>query len=241
MYHALAVKYELVLTAYGIGVGDDDVILFRPLGKHFQAFFPLAFMVGRRVDIHDHFGACQCLDARGPFFIPDVLADVHAHADAFDGKDGIASSRAEVPVFIEHPIVRQEYLAIGVDMLSVGQYCGGIEEAVVVAVNESDDRDDPPCRLLDIFERLDIVLHEPGLQDQVLGRIAGHGKLGQRDNVGTELFRALDRDDDLVAVARKVADNGVDLGHGNADRSHRVLVKKSMHKSVSRRGAESQS
>ena len=65
-----------------------------------------------------------------------------------------------------------------------------------------------------------VVFNELGFEHEVLGWVAGNGKLGECDNVGILFFRAVNIVDDLVTVASEVADRRVYLGHGNADCSH---------------------
>ena len=218
--HALSVEYQLVLSADSVGVGNDDPALLRPFGDHGPSFFSLALMERRCVDVHDHFSACKRLYKGRPFGIPDVLTDVDADGDALD-RDGVAAvARFEVPVFVEHAVVRQEDLLVGIDMLPAVQDRSGVIQVFVPAVDETDDGRDSSGRPRDLFERAQIVLHELRLQDQVLGWIAGHGQFGKGDDISAELFRAVDIIDDLVPVPLEVAHNRVDLCHGYADSSH---------------------
>jgi hypothetical protein len=53
--------------------------------------------------------------------------------------------------------------------------------------------------------------HEPGAEQEVLGRIAGDGQLREEDEVAALRARVLQPGDDQVAVAVQVADDGVDL------------------------------
>src|SRR3990172_3696954 len=110
--NALAIEHKFVLTADGIGIGYDDIVLFCPRGKHLQAFFALSLVIGRCVDVRDDLSARQRLDARRAFIIPDIFADIDTHADTIDEEDRVPSSGAEVSVFVEHAVVRQEYLMI---------------------------------------------------------------------------------------------------------------------------------
>ena len=53
-----------------------------------------------------------------------------------------------------------------------------------------------------------------GLEQQVLGWVAGYGQLGENDDIGIEGARLLDPVSDEEAVAGQVSDSGVDLRQG---------------------------
>jgi hypothetical protein len=63
----------------------------------------------------------------------------------------------------------------------------------------------------DLGERPFGGAHEPGAEQQVLGRIAGDGEFREEDEIAALRARVLEPSDDQVAVAVQVADDGVDL------------------------------
>src|SRR5207244_3358021 len=66
-----------------------------------------------------------------------------------------------------------------------------------------------------------IVGHEPGLEDEVLGGVAGDGELGEGGHVGAGGFGPVEGGDDPLDVSVEVADRGVDLTQGDAKPAHR--------------------
>ena len=68
----------------------------------------------------------------------------------------------------------------------------------------------------DLFERPRSGLEEAGPEEQILGRVARDRQLGEEDEVGAARARLLEAGEDPVAVAVEVADDGVDLGEGEA-------------------------
>ena len=60
--------------------------------------------------------------------------------------------------------------------------------------------------------------HEAGPQEEVLGRVAGDGELGEEREVGAGLPRLLEPVEDEGAVAVEVADGRVDLRECEAHR-----------------------
>ncbi len=72
----------------------------------------------------------------------------------------------------------------------------------------------------DFVERGQVVVDEGAAQDEVFGRVAGDGQLRERDDVGAEIAGAADPVDDLRGVAGQIADGGVDLRQGDAQRAH---------------------
>jgi hypothetical protein len=78
-------------------------------------------------------------------------------------------------------------------------------------VRVPDERDDPARRPCDLLERPLGRSDEPGPQQQILGRIAGDGELGEEEQVDGCALRLLDPRGDPLAVPREVSDDGVDL------------------------------
>ena len=79
-----------------------------------------------------------------------------------------------------------------------------------------DDQDDPARRLRDLRERALRRPHEAGPQEEVLGRVAGDGELGEDRDVRAGLPRLLEPVEDEGAVAVEIADGGIDLGESEA-------------------------
>ena len=75
----------------------------------------------------------------------------------------------------------------------------------------SDEAGDPLRLARDQLEALPGGAQEARPQEQVLGRIAGDGQLGEEREVGTLVARSANAGENALAVAVDVADDGVDL------------------------------
>ena len=69
-----------------------------------------------------------------------------------------------------------------------------------------------------------VVGDEPGLQQQVLGRVAGDRQLGEGGDVAPSASARRERGEDALDVAVEVADPRVDLGGGDAQDGHVISV-----------------
>ena len=78
-------------------------------------------------------------------------------------------------------------------------------------MGEADERDDSPDLGRELAQALVRRAHEAGPEQEVLRRVAGHGELGEEDEVGAGGLGLADRLQDPLAVPIQVADGGVDL------------------------------
>jgi hypothetical protein len=69
-----------------------------------------------------------------------------------------------------------------------------------------------------------VVGHEPGPQQQVLGRVAGDRELGQDQQVAAGIVGGPQRLDDAGDVAVEIPDAGVDLAQGDTQAGHGLSV-----------------
>ncbi len=231
--HAAAVKDEFVLPADQVAESDENDVIGGAGGQHALARGALAGMVGRGRDVDHHLRPGQGLRLGRPGGVPDVLADVDPDHRLAQAKDQRALPGAKVAVLVKDAVVGQVGLVVGSRHPPVVQHGGGVVD-VVCAVDEPDDRRNgrralPGAdalrrarSLCDPLQRLHVVLHKAGLEQQVLGRVAGHGHLGKGDQVGAQRAGAGDAVDDFALVAGQVPDGGVDLGQGEAKGGHRV-------------------
>ena len=74
------------------------------------------------------------------------------------------------------------------------------------------------------LQRRAVVADERGLEQQVLGRVAGNHELGEGDEVGLLLARFVDAPQDDVGVAGDVADGGVHLREGQPKGAHQLVL-----------------
>jgi hypothetical protein len=91
---------------------------------------------------------------------------------------------------------------------------GVVEVGVEVHEARSSDHalGDPPCELL---ERSEILLYKARAHKEVLGRVAGDGKLREGDQLRPRFGSPLQGVGHLLDVAPDVAHGGVDLGQPN--------------------------
>ena len=120
---------------------------------------------------------------RGRPGLPDVLADRRPEQDVAAAEEQQVASVREVAVLVEDAVVREEVLAIDAPQLSVGEHGAGVRE-VAVEERDADEGGDPLRRPRDLVERGAGGLEEARPQQQVLGRVPGHGKLREQDEVG---------------------------------------------------------
>ena len=192
--------------------------------EHALAGGELARVVGRAVDVDDDLRAGLPLQGHGAEGVPDVLTDVHADGDAADGVDGADAAGAEVAVLIKDAVVGQVDLVVDAHELAVAGEGGGVVDLVALAVHKADDDGDAPGGGDDLIEGGEVVADEGGLEEQVLGRVAGEHELGEGDEVGLPLAGLLDAAQDDAGVAGDVADGGVHLRQGQSKGPHGLLL-----------------
>jgi hypothetical protein len=83
---------------------------------------------------------------------------------------------------------------------------------ITVEPRRADERDDPVGRARDLLDRRSRLPDEARPQEQVLGRVAGDGELGEDDEIGARVARRLEVAQDALAVPLEVADDRVELG-----------------------------
>jgi len=105
--------------------------------------------------------------------------------------------------------------------LTVGDHCERVEDVAVGPVGETDDRS---ARTRDagrhLVERSTVVGHEAGLQQQILGRVAGDRELGEDGEIGALLLGLAHPLVDERHVSGQVTDLRVDLTEGHPKHVH---------------------
>src|SRR5919201_1567405 len=147
--------------------------------------------------------------------LPHVFAHGRPHKGLAVLDEEEISSRREVPVLVEHAVVRQEPLAVdGPDLAPRADVAGVVEVAVEVWSTDEQGRSarldgDPLDRLLGGAD-------EARAKEEIFGGIAGHGELREDDEVGTVRLRLAEAAEDQLAVAVEIADDRVDLDERKA-------------------------
>src|SRR5439155_128589 len=217
--HAGAVEHQLVLAAHHVDERQPDDVVGGARGDHALAEAGLARVVRRAVDGHDQLGAGQRLRGRRPRRIPDVLADVDGHARLAEREDRRLAPRLEIAVLVEDAVVRQVLLVVDAGQGPVVDDGGGVEE-ILALVHAADDGGEAARRLRHVRQRGQVGLDEGGLEEEILGRVAGDRQLGERDEVGTERTRLRQTVHDAPGVTLDVPDGRVDLGQAHAEAPH---------------------
>ena len=179
----VAVEDQFVLPAHLVDVRDGAPGLGHPALQHLEALGPPATVVGRRVEVDDDVRPGAAGMGHGSVVEPDVLADGHADPGPGDAEEGGRLVAGDEPaLLVEHAVVGQEALAVhardpaaGADRRRVGQALapGG-------GADEPDHHRALPRGGRDLLERGHVVGHEPGFEEEVLGRVPGDGELRHR-------------------------------------------------------------
>jgi len=211
----VAVEDQLVLAAHQPAEGDVGDVVARPLGEHPLALGALADVVGGGGDVDDQGGPGEGLVAGRGAGLPDVLADGQPDAVAAQVDDGPGGARLEVALLVEDAVVGEVHLAVDrVDGAFVEDGKGVVD--VFGALGKAHHGDDPVGLGRELPQRRGGVREEVLLQQQVLGRVAGEGQLGEQHQVRRLTAGRPDPVADELRVARYVSDGGVDLAERQA-------------------------
>ena len=183
-HHGGPVEDQLVLAADLVHVDEGAGRIGGPGGEHALARRQPVGEVRRGVHVHDQLGTAEALEGDRAVRAPGVLADADADPHAPDHVElGPLGTGREVPLLVEHGVVRQQPLAVDAGHLPADADGGGVVE-VAPGVDEADDGRAPAGAGGHLGQGGAVVGHEPGLEHQVLGGVAGDGQLGEGSQVG---------------------------------------------------------
>ena len=212
-----AVEDQLVLAADQRAERKRGEVVAGALLEHRLALGGLAGLVRGGGEVDDDLGARQRLVDERPVGDPVVLADRQPDRDAVDLDDRRLDAGLEVADLVEDAVVGQAHLAVDALDVAVGQDGERVVD-VVVALGEADQRDDAVGILGQPVDGGARVAQEVLLEQQVLRRVAGDRQLGERDELCAGLLGAGDAVADRGFVAGEIADGGVELAQGEAQR-----------------------
>jgi len=221
--HRVAVEDELVLAADEVAERHRGQGVAGALHQHVLPLAALARVVGRGREVDDHGGAGQRLVGQRRPGLPDVLADGQADDGVADLDEAAAGALLEVALLVEDAVVGQVGLAVDPADLAAGQYGGGVVD-VLGPLGEADQGDDVVGLGRQPLDGGAGVGEEVLLEQQVLGRVAGNRQLGEHDELRALMAGARDVPLDLGHVPGDVADGGVDLGQGDAERGCHTTI-----------------
>ena len=174
-------------------------------------------MKGGGVDVDDKLGAGLPLHQGRAGLVPDVLTDVHADADVVQLVNGAHVALDEIALFVEDAVVGQEYLVVGVYEPAAESHRCRVCDTCLAGPNISQHHNHPVGGGHHLLHGFNVGINEGPLEKQVLGRIAGGGKLRKRDQIGTGLPGLLQVVQHPCRVAGEVSDREVDLCQREAD------------------------
>ena len=174
----------------------------------------------RRVEVDDQLGPARGLVGDGAVGSPRVLAHHHAHPHPADDEErGRFVAGGEVALLVEHAVVGEEALAVDAVDLAVGAHRGRVVE-VEAGVDEAHHRHAPAGAGGHPVEGGPVVGDEAGLEQEVLGRVAGDRQLGEHGHVALGDLGPVDGVEDGGGVAVEVAHDQVELAGGDTQARH---------------------
>jgi hypothetical protein len=258
--HRVTVEDQLVLAADHVHVRDRRPGLGSPAPHQRQAYVVLVQLVRRAVDVHDQADPGVPGHRERPAGLPQVLADGQRHihrrrvcrtAAGGQPHHGQGVARHEVPVLVEHAVVRQVVLEVAgrhpateqqgrrvaraAGPLRVGRHVlghrvqGGAGERLRPVGVQIAHHDRQVAETVvgqvggEPVERRPGGRHERPPEDQVLHRVSGQHHLREGHKLGAGVGGGPGVPPDHGGVAGHVPDCGVDLGKGDAHVRH-VLI-----------------
>ena len=232
---AAALEHNLVLPAHQVGIHQRQPGGLHPLAHGGLALAAFARMERRSVQHHQQL-CTGCFGCLGRGIEPGILADQQPAAQA--GTTRIRQvehhrpvAGHKVPALVEHLVIGQVLLGVGVQRLAVAQHRGGIEQL--------GHRHAAPARtgLLahgmthhqreaiegsrfggDGLQGIIAGIQKSRTQEQVLRRIAAQGQLGGDQQLRTLGMGFVGSGNDAAHVASEVAHHKVELGQTNFER-----------------------
>ena len=180
------------------------------LDEHLLPHLGLADVERRRGQVHDQLRPGERELGRRRAGLPDVLADREADGRPTAARGRRAATGDEVALLVEHAVVRQELLAVDRRDRAVGAHDARVREGLVQP-RRADEGDDSLGLARDLLDGLPRGLDERRPQEQVLGRVAGRGKLGDDDEIRLGGLRLGDGSEDRLPVAVEVSDDRIQL------------------------------
>jgi hypothetical protein len=176
------VEDELVLSADEVAERDVDGIVARPCHEHLLAVLRLADVEGRGREVDEQRRPREGEVGRRRPGLPDVLADRRRDEHVSQLEEEEVAAAGEVPVLVEHAVVREEVLAVDALHRAVRADEGRIGQ-IAVERRAAHQRRDVRAGAGHLVDGVARGPDEPGPEQEVLGRIAGHGQLREDDDV----------------------------------------------------------
>ena len=139
--HGRTVKHQRILSADDVEVGDGGFVLFDTRAQQVITLRVLLTFERRRIR-HQHDLRARRNSRSHRIRVPNVFANDQANLDAIHFKNTIFTIRIhhEITTFIEHGVVRQFALAVGVLNASIAQHAGRVVNHSAGRFSPTDDR-----------------------------------------------------------------------------------------------------
>ncbi len=218
--HRGAVEDELVLASHRVHVDQGARGIGRPRRQHPLAFRQALGVVRRGVDIDHQLGPCRGLGAHRARRVPGILADRDAdERPSYQVQALGPGAGREVALLIEHRVIGQVTFVVNPADLASSTNSSRVVQ-VDTFVDEADDSGAVFRGLGHLGQGDKVVGHEPGLEQQVFGRVAGDDQLGEHSQVGPRLLSLAQSAQDPFHVPAQVAHHGTELAQSDAQPSH---------------------
>ena len=220
-------EHHLVLPAHQVGVDQGQAGFLHALAHHLLALATLAQVVGRGIDGEQHLrpGLAR---AAGGLGIPGILTDQQAQAQAINLEHAAVSARHEVATLVEHLVVGQVLLGVGLLDAARAQHAGGVVAQVAAAfadpmrqalrmAHHHSQAGQGRCRRHHLGQGLLTGCEKRRPQIKILGGVAAQGQLGRQQQPGSGRVGILGSANDLAGVARQVAHHEIELGDADGE------------------------
>ena len=199
------IEHHRVLAADDVEVGQRASRFAHAIGDQRVALRVLVAFERRGVG-HQHESRARFHRARQRFGEPQVFADHHADARAVDVEDaGLAIGiDVEVTALVEHRVVGQLALAIGLLDRAVAQHARGVVDDRAGRLRPTDDSDDARRGLRDARDRRFAIGEEARTQQEIFGRIAADRELGEQHDVPWRSRACAIRETPIVALNKRL-------------------------------------
>ncbi len=214
------VEDELVLAADQVDVDQPAGRVGGPGGQHPLPLDQAPGVVRRGVQVDDELGTAGRLVGDRPVGRPGVLADDDTHPHPADDEElAFVGAGHEVPLLVEDAVVGEEALAVDAPHRPLAAHRGRVEQ-VAARVHEADDGRAPPRAGGQLLQGGLVVGDEAGLEEQVLGRVAGDGQLREHGQVTALGLGRVEGGEDPAQVPVEVAHDQVQLAGGDPNARH---------------------
>jgi hypothetical protein len=220
---AAAVEHQFVLAADQVAQRHRRADAHRELAEDVAAQVVFAAMIGRGGKV-DHRADAEPVKLRGGGTVgmPAILANVHRQQGFAGPQQQRGIARFKHALLVEDPEVGQDLLDVRAHAPAAAQHHRGVARLAVCTRDRSADQHGQFRRQIrrEPVERFGAILQKMPLQHQVLRRIPGHHQLGRHQHIRARLPRLCRRRAYQRGIPRKIPDDGVDLGHGEANCVH---------------------